>query len=184
MSVGDVAGLNLSTGKLYRVSMAANARTRRLYSSLKDTIKRRFGCAMKISESAGCYYFAKGVVAGLSTERRTAEGERVRRATKCGRAGKTSADNIEIVFDRIPRHWLDDHAASAVGEDLRDPFHSALRISHVVQAIEKAHHIKLLIRNIGGARDLKRNSVGNASVICSFASFGDGGFVVVVTVEC
>ena len=53
-------------------------------------------------------------------------------------------DRVEVVFDVVAGHRLDDHPGAVVGDDLAHVACRADRVAHVVQAVEHRHEVVAL----------------------------------------
>src|SRR5215470_12356691 len=95
---------------ILRAKASPTTRSRCSGSSFQDHIERRFGRAAESCEAAFHNYIAQPRLARLSAERQPdLLGQRGWRADKCRSAVEDSPDRVQVLFDPVVRHRLDDH---------------------------------------------------------------------------
>src|SRR5262245_26119589 len=104
-----VANAAPRTGIL-RAKASPTTRSRCSGSSFQDHIERGFGRAAESCEAAFHNHIAQPRLARLSAERQPdLLGQRGWRADKCRSAVEDSPDRVQVLFDPVVRHRLDDH---------------------------------------------------------------------------
>jgi len=70
---------------------------------------------------------------------------------------------LKVVLEAVARARLDDHPGAVGPQRLPDVRGRALRIAHVVQAVEERDEVVVLAREVLRRRDDEADAVGHAS---------------------
>src|SRR5437764_10887276 len=114
------------------------------------SVEGRFRRAPEFFETTGENGPSQCIFSGHGAERWPIVRQRIRGATQSRRCGKRAADGIEVFFDSVAGHWLNDQSRSVRRQRFAGSRRGTYGFAHVMQAIKEANQIELFVGHVRG----------------------------------